>query len=74
MHIGSRNSNLTYYMGGEPLQTVEEKDLRVTMSGDMKHTKHYKYACKKANTMFGFIARNFEHKTPGVMLICTVPW
>ncbi len=40
MHIGSRNSNLTYYMGGEPQQTVEENDLGVTMSGDLKHTKH----------------------------------
>ncbi len=40
MHIGLRKSNLTYYMGGEPQQTVEEKDLGVTMSGDLKHTKH----------------------------------
>ncbi len=70
MHIGSRNSNHTYYMGGEPLQTVqEEKDLGVTISADLKHTKHCKPACKKANTMLGFIARNFEYKTP-----CTTPW
>ncbi len=51
------------------LQTVqEEKDLGVTISTDLKHTKHCKSACKKANTMLGFIARNFEYKTPRVML------
>ncbi len=56
-------------MGGEPLQTVqEEKDLEATISSDLKHTKHCKSACKKANTMLGFIARNFKYKTSGVML------
>ncbi len=68
MHIGSKNSNNTYYMGGEPLQKVqEEKDLEITISSDLKHTKHCKSACKKANTMLVFIARN-EYKTPGVRL------
>ncbi len=67
MHIGSRNSNHTYYMGGEPLQTVqEEKDLGVTISTDLKQTIHCKSACKKANTMLGFTARNFKYKTLGV--------
>ncbi len=50
-------------MDGEPIQTVQkEKDLWVTISSDLKHTKHCKSACKKANTMLGFIARNFEYK------------
>ncbi len=56
-------------MGGEPLQVVqEERGLVVTISSDFKQTKHCKSACKKGNTMLGFIARNFEYKTPGVML------
>ncbi len=46
----------------------EKKDIGVTISSDLKHTKHCKSAYKKVNTMLGFIARNFEYKTPGVML------
>ncbi len=69
MHIGSKNGNHTYYMRGEPLQTVqEEKDIRVTISSYLTRTKHCKSACKKANTMLEFTARNFEYKMPGVML------
>ncbi len=56
-------------MGGEELQTVQkEKYRRVTISSDLIHTKHCKSTCKKANTILGFIARNFKYKTPGVML------
>ena len=69
MHVGSRNPNFNYKMQGKPLQVVqEESDLGVTISSDLKHTRHCKTACKKANTMLGFIARNFEYKTPEVML------
>ncbi len=69
MHVGPRNSNHTYHMSGEPLQGVqEERDLGVTIISDLKQIRHCKTACKKANTMLGFIARNFEYKTPGVML------
>ncbi len=69
MHNGSRNSNHTYNMGGKPLQTVqEEKDHGVTISSDLKHTKHCKSASKKADAMLGFNARNLEYKTPRVML------
>ncbi len=68
MHLRSRNSNHTYYMGGKLLQTVqEEKDLGVTISSDLKHTKHYKFACKKPNAVLGSIARIFEY-VPGVMV------
>ncbi len=69
MHIGSRNSNHTYHMGAEPLQEVQEgKDLEVTISSDLRQTKHCKTACNKANTMLGFIGKNLEYKTPEVML------
>ncbi len=56
-------------MDGKPLQVVqEERDLGVTISSDLKQTRHCKTACKKANTKSGFKARNFEYKTPGIML------
>lgn len=38
-------------------------DFRVTVSSDLKHTKFWKFACIKANTMVGFIKRNFDYKT-----------
>ncbi len=69
MHFGSRNSNHIYYMRGNHLQVVkEESNLRVTISSDIKHANHCKNADNKANTMLGFISRNFEYKTPEVML------
>ena len=69
MHVGPRNIKHTYNMAGRPLQVVqEESDLGITISNDLKPTKHCKLACKKANTMLGFIGRNFDCKTPEVML------
>ncbi len=51
------------------MQTMqEEKDLGVTISSEMKHTKHCESGCEKANTVLGFIARNFKYKTPEDML------
>ncbi len=65
MHIGSRNSNYAY----KPLRTVnEESDLGVTISSDLKITQNCKAACKKANTILGFVARNFLFKTPEAMI------
>lgn len=59
-----------YNMHGKPMKTVnEESNFRVTVNFDMKTTKHCRSAEKKrASTMFTFIARNFEYKTPEVML------
>ena len=69
MHIGSSNSEYAYNMLGKPFNVVQEEvDLGVTISSDLKFTKNCKSACKKANQMLGFIARNFDYKTPGVML------
>ncbi len=69
IHFGSINSNHTYYMHGTYLHVLqEESDLGVTISSDLKHADHCKEAYNKANTMFGFISRNFEYKTPEVML------
>ncbi len=51
------------------MKTVtEESDVRVTISSDLKSTKHCKSACKRANTMLGVIANNLEYKTPEIMM------
>ncbi len=65
MHIGSRNSIHAYNMRGKPLRSVtKESDLGVPISSDIKPTKNCKAACKKVNTIIGFISRNFVCKTP----------
>ena len=66
-HIGSRNCNHSYQMQGKLLKTeTKESDLGVTISNDLKSTKHCRTASKRANTMLGFIAK--KYKTPEVML------
>ncbi len=56
-------------MRGNPLQVVEEEsDLGVTISSDLKHANHCKNAYNKANTMLGFISRDFSYKTPEVIV------
>ncbi len=68
MHIGARNSNHVYNMSGNLLHILEKSDIGVAVSSDLNHSKHCKLACRKANTMLGFIARNFDYKTPEVVL------
>ncbi len=48
MYISFRNCNHSYNMQGKSLKTVtEESDLKVTISNDMKSTKHCRSSCKK---------------------------
>ena len=69
MHTGNRNQNYNYTMLGKTLVEVsEEKDLGVVISNDLKSTKQSIAACQKANKVLGFIARNFEYKTPNVVM------
>ncbi len=57
-------------MQGKPLKTViEESDLGVTISNNLKSAERYKFACKRTSTMLEFIERNFKYKTPEVMLL-----
>jgi ribonuclease P/MRP protein subunit RPP40 len=68
MHVGPNNCNYDYIMNGRTLSVVdEERDLGVIISKDLKFAKNCKSACKKANQMLGFIARNIDFKTPEVM-------
>lgn len=50
-------------------QVVQEETYRyVTISGELKGTKHYKSSSRKAKLMLEFIARNFEYRKPEVIL------
>ncbi len=61
MDVKFRISNHVYSMKMSPLLTVEkESDLAVAISSDLKHNKHCKLACRKANTLLEFTSRNFN--------------
>ena len=68
MHIGLQNIKYEYKMNGKILQKVrEEKDLGVIINNDLKTSVQCLAASKKANKMLGFIARNFDYKSPEVI-------
>ena len=63
LHTGHRNLNVNYKMGDTVLgTTVKEKDLRVTVSADMKVSEQYGIAASKGNQILGLIRRNITYK------------
>ena len=61
MHIGLRNQNTKYQMGGKELSEVtEERDLGVIVSKDLKVGKQCAKAANKGNQILGMIFRTFE--------------
>lgn len=68
MHVGSQNLKHNYKLQGSNLLKVEEeKDLGVIVKSDLKSGSQCLAASRKANTILGFIARNFECKKPEVI-------
>lgn len=64
MHLGYRNKQNIYQMGGVPLVEVsEEKDLGVIISNDLKVGKQCHKAAKMGNSVLGLISRTFSFKT-----------
>jgi len=69
MHIGRKNHNAKYEMGGKELIEVkEEKDLGVIVSSDLKFGKQCAIAAKKGNQILGIIARTFENRSKKIIL------
>ena len=69
MHLGCHNLRVEYTMKGQVLDVVKlEKDLGVLVSDDFKVTKQCADACKKANRVLGYIARNFTFKSKEIIL------
>ena len=63
LHTGHRNLNVNYKMGDTVLgTTVKEKDLRVTISADMKVSEQCGIAASKGNQILGLIRRNITYK------------
>ena len=68
MHVGFNNLKHNYKLQGRNLIRVEEeKDLGVIVKSDLKNGSQCMAASRKANTILGFIARNFDCKTPEVI-------
>ena len=63
LHTGHRNLNVNYKMGDTVLgTTVNEKDLGVTISADMKVSEQCGIAASKGNQILGLIRRNITYK------------
>lgn len=68
MHVGFNNRKHNYNLQSQNLMKVEEeKDLGVLVKSDLKNGLQCLAASKKANTILGFIARNFQCKNPEVI-------
>ena len=68
MHVGQNNIKYSYKLQEKNLLKVtEEKDLGVIVRSDLKCSTQCCVASRKANTILGFIARNFDCKAPEVI-------
>ena len=64
LHIGNNNHHKKYTTNGSELSKVShEKDLGVTISNDLKPSKHCSDVIKTPNKLFGFIEKTFEYKS-----------
>ena len=69
LHIGPRNTSMTYEMGGTILSTtVKEKDLGVTMNANMKVSEQCRIAVSKGNQVLGMIRRNISYKDKSLIV------
>jgi hypothetical protein len=70
MHVGKANMSADYSMSGSPLKKCTDmKDLGVTMTNNLKPSKHCLEAVKIANLWLGLIARNIEFKSKKVIIM-----
>jgi hypothetical protein len=67
MHFGRNNPRFQYRMGDHALaETVEEKDVGVYISNNMKPSAHCIRAAKTASTVLGQIGRSFKYRDKNI--------
>ncbi len=67
--VGTRKLKYDYEMNGNKLESVHwVKDLGVTITLNLKFSQQCKEAAGKANTILGFIKRNFSFKNKDIIL------
>ena len=63
MHVGNNNPRYEYQMAGTTLSvTEEEKDIGVTMSRNLKPSKHCRKAAGTAGAVLRQLTRNFHYR------------
>ena len=63
LHTGDGNLDVNYKMGGTVLgTTVNEKDIRITISADMKVSEQCGIAASEGNILLWLIRRNITYK------------
>ena len=63
IHIGHGNMDEDYKMGDALLgRTTQEKDLRVTLSADMKVSEQCRITASKGKKIIGLITRTITYK------------
>ena len=69
MHIGHNNMQSNYNMSNQQLPTIDQqRDLRISITKDLKWRKQTEKSCNMANRVLGFIARNFRYKNKELIL------
>jgi ribonucleases P/MRP protein subunit RPP40 len=69
MHVGKKNGEFEYEMGGRKLRTTEEeKDLGVKIHKSLKPSKQCIEAATKANKILGFIRRTVISRDKNIIL------
>ena len=64
LHIERNNDHVQYSMNGKLRSAVtKEEDLGITISNDLKLSKHCSEIVKTANRLVGFTGRTFEYKS-----------
>ena len=69
MHLGHNNRKFVYEMNGEQLaETVEERDIGVNMTSNLKPSQQCKKAARTAQTVLGQLARAFHFRDRHIFL------
>ena len=69
MHIGKKDISGHYFMKSQQLEEVmEEKDLGVMITRDLKVSRQCQLAYNKASRILGLINRTIEYKHPDILI------
>lgn len=69
MHIGKSQMHYPYFMNNQKLEEViQEKDLGVLISNDLKVSQQCQLACGKATRILGMIHRTITFKHPVILI------
>ena len=72
LHMGNKNKQNKYFMDSESTEelktTINEKDVGVTFSTNLKFNTHINNVIKKGNQMTGLIRRSFVHLDKNMLI------